>query len=47
MMNAISSDLLKLIGHTISKSITVIVNQSSTGIFPDKLKIAKVIPIFK
>ena len=44
----ISSDLLKLMGNTISKSITLIINQSlKTGIFPDKLKIAKVIPIFK
>ena len=37
-----------MIGHTISKSLTVIVNQSlATGIFPDKLKVAKVIPISK
>ena len=36
-----SSDLLKLLGNAISKSITLIINQSlRTGIFPDKLKIA-------
>ena len=46
--DGISSDLLKLISNAISKSITLIINQSlRTGIFPDKLKIAKVIPIFK
>ena len=46
--DGISSDLLKLIGNAISKSITLIINQSlTTGIFPDRLKIAKVIPIFK
>ena len=46
--DGISSDLLKLLGNAISKSITLIINQSlRTGIFPDKLKIAKVIPIFK
>ena len=45
--DGISSDLLKLLGKAISKSITLIINQSlRTGIFPDKLKIAKVIPIF-
>ena len=37
-----------MLGNAISKSITLIINQSlRTGIFPDKLKIAKVIPIFK
>ena len=46
--DGIYSDLLKLLGNAISKSITLIINQSlRTGIFPDKLKIAKVIPIFK
>ena len=41
--DGISSDLLKLIGKAISKSITLIINQSlslRTGIFPDKLKTA-------
>ena len=46
--DGISSDLLKLMGNAISKSITLIIIQSlRTGIFPDKLKIAKVISIFK
>ena len=46
--DGISSDLLKLMGNAISKSITLIINQSlRTGIFPDKLKIAKVMMIFK
>ena len=48
MHDGISSELLKLITNDISKSITVIINQSLTsGIFPNSLKIAKVTPIFK
>ena len=44
----LSSKLLKLVKHETSKAITLIVNQSlNTGIFPDKLKYAKVIPIYK
>ena len=45
----ISSNLLKKrINEYIHKPLTLIVNQSlSSGIFPNKLKIAKVIPIFK
>ena len=32
----------------ISRPISIIINQSlCTGIFPDKLKLAKVIPLFK
>ena len=46
--DGISSGLLKFMGNAISKSITLIINQSlRTGIFPNKLKIAKVILIFK
>ena len=46
--DGLSSKLLKLIKHETSKAITLIVNQSlNTGIFPDKLKCAKVIPIYK
>ena len=46
--DGISSELIKLINTDISSSITVTINQSLTsGIFPDKLKIAKVTPIFK
>ena len=46
----ISSELLKLISNKISRCtcITLIINQSlMSGIFPDKLKIAKVRPIYK
>ena len=40
--------LLKYIKHEISKPVTLILNQClTTGIFPDKLKIAKVVPIYK
>ena len=45
--DGLSSKLLKLVEHETSKAITLIVNQSlNTGIFPDKLKYAKVIPIY-
>ena len=44
----ISTKLLKIIKPDIIQSITFIINQSLlSGIFPDKLKIAKVIPLFK
>ena len=44
----ISTILLKSISTEIYETLTLIINQSlSTGIFPDKLKIAKIKPIFK
>jgi hypothetical protein len=44
----ISSKLLKTIKTELVKSLTLIINQSiNTGIFPSKLKLAKVIPIYK
>ena len=44
----ISLKLLKTCSSSLAKPITLIINQSlATGIFPDLLKIAKVIPIFK
>ena len=44
----ISNTLLKSIQQHLSKPLSLIVNQMlKTGIFPDKLKIAKVIPLFK
>ena len=43
-----SSELVKLINNDISQSITLIINQSLTsGIFSDRLKIAKVTQIYK
>ncbi len=46
--DGIFSKLLKTIKDTVIKTITMIINQMLiTGIFPDKLKIAKVIPIFE
>ena len=46
--DGISSELLKLISDDISRCIKLIINQSlMSGIFPDKLKIAKVTPIYK
>ena len=44
----LSSSLLKKLSPLLIKSITLIVNQSlNTGVFPDHLKKAKVIPVFK
>ena len=46
--DGISSELLKHLAGDISKCITLIINQYlHSGIFPDKLKIAKVTPIHK
>ena len=46
--DGISSELFKLINNDISACITLIINQSiKSGIFPDRLKIAKVTPIYK
>ena len=46
--DSVSSWLLKLIKPVLTKSLTLITNQIlTTGIFPDKLKTAKVIPIYK
>ena len=45
--DGISSELVKLINNAISRCSTLIINQSLTsGIFPDRLKIAKVTPIY-
>ena len=44
----ISSKLLKVIAPVIIKPLTLLINLVlNTGLFPDKLKIAKVIPIYK
>ena len=46
--DGISSKLVKLINNDISHCITLTINQSLTsGIFPDRLKIAKVTPIYR
>ncbi len=46
--DGISTKLLKTVKEALLKPITLIINQMLfTGIFPDKLKIAKVTPIFK
>ena len=43
-----TTKLLKSITNEIVLPVTLIINQYlTTGIFPDKLKVAKVIPIFK
>jgi hypothetical protein len=46
--DGISVKLLKLIKLAIAKPVTLIINQCfNTGVFPDLLKIAKILPIFK
>ena len=47
-IDGLSSKLLKLLKDYVALPLSMIINQSfRTGIFPDKLKIAKVIPIYK
>ena len=44
----ISTKLLKTVSHILLAPLTLTINQSlTTGIFPSKLKIARVIPLFK
>jgi len=46
--DGITSELFKLINDDICSSITIIINQSlNSGIFPSRLKIAKITPIHK
>ena len=46
--DGISTKLLKDMKAEVSKALTLIINQSiATGIFPENMKIAKVIPLFK
>ena len=47
-VDEISSQLLKVIGKEICKSLTLIINQMiETGIYPENFKIAKITPIHK
>ena len=47
-VDGISTKLLKFIQDTVAKPLAVIINQTlKSGIFPEKLKIAKVTPIYK
>ena len=44
----LSTNTLKSIKHSVTKPLAIIINQIfNTGEFPEQLKIAKVIPIFK
>ena len=46
--NSIPIKLLKILGSSVSPLVALLVNQSfQSGVFPDKLKIAKVITLFK
>ena len=47
-LDGISSNITKIIEPAIIKSLTMVINLVlNSGIFPDKLKIAKIIPNFK
>ena len=46
--DGLSTKLLKILEPALTKFLTLLINQVlTTGIFPDKLKIAKVIPVYK
>ena len=46
--DGINTNLLKIIEPAITKPLTILINQVlHVGVFPDKLNIAKVIPIYK
>lgn len=46
--DSISSKLIKIMKPVVISALTIIINQSlKRGIFPDKLKIARVIPLYK
>ena len=47
-MDGVSLDLLKFIDNAIRKPLAHIFNLSlKTGVFPEKLKVSRVVPIFK
>ena len=47
-VHGLSTKIIKQISQALYKPITLIINQSfRTGVFPDELKIAKIIPIYK
>lgn len=47
-IHGLSNMLLKVCGKNILQPLKTIINQSlKTGIFPDKMKVAKILPIFK
>ena len=47
-LDGISSNMLKKLSTVISPTLTVLINQSiQCGVFPEKLKIAKVLPLHK
>ena len=46
-LDLVSSHLLKIASPAISSQLAVIFNRIEQGIFPDDIKIGKVVPIFK
>ena len=46
--DGISNKLLKLLNDTISYPLSIVFNQSlSTGVFPDRMKVAEIVPLYK
>ena len=45
--DGISNKLFILLKMELSKSLTLIINQMITGVFPDSFKISKITPLFK
>ncbi len=46
--DSLSTKLLKTVKDALIRPITIIINQMlNTGIFPDKLKLAKIMPVYK
>ncbi len=46
--DSLSTKLLKTIKDALIRPITIIINQMlNTGIFPDKLKLATIMPVYK
>ena len=47
-IDGLSNQLIKMAKNVLVKPLTIIINQMIvTGIFPDQLKISKVIPLYK
>ena len=47
-MDSISNKLLKFVKNVISEPLSIIINQMlKSGIFPDSLKISKIVPLYK
>ena len=47
-VDSVSNKLLKFVKNVISEPLSIIINQMlKSGIFPDSLKISKIVPLYK